>query len=133
MKKLRENGKSYSEIATALNKKGISTRFTKEGKKSSWYSTTVRNILNRRDIILDDEKKIIESIDQNVPVLAFGVIGPPECCIITGNDESGEVIIGWNYFQNEHDDFEPTGQFRKGNWYKDSGFGFNRNIFYAIL
>ncbi len=66
------------------------------------------------------KEKIIETIDQNVPVLAFGVIGPPECCIITGYDESGEVIIGWNYFQNEHDDFEATGQFRKRNWYNDT-------------
>ncbi|ENO12329.1 site-specific recombinase, DNA invertase Pin [Thermoplasmatales archaeon SCGC AB-539-C06] len=33
MRKLRENGKSYSEIATALNKDGIPTRYTKENKK----------------------------------------------------------------------------------------------------
>lgn len=65
-------------------------------------------------------EKIINSIDQNVPVLAFGVIGPPECCLITGYDESGDVLIGWNYFQNEHDEFEPTGQFRKRDWHSDT-------------
>ncbi|KYK23699.1 hypothetical protein AYK21_02140 [Thermoplasmatales archaeon SG8-52-2] len=53
MKKLRELGKSYSEIAEALNKDGIPTRYTKEDKKSSWYSTTVRNILMRREIKLN--------------------------------------------------------------------------------
>jgi site-specific DNA recombinase len=52
MRKLRENDKSYSEIATALNKDGIPTRYTRENKKSSWYSTTVRNILNRREVVL---------------------------------------------------------------------------------
>ena len=57
MKKLREDGKSYSEIATALNKKGIRTRYTKEDKKSSWYSTTVRNILNRREVVIEDKKE----------------------------------------------------------------------------
>jgi len=58
MKDLRENGKSYSEIATLLNKKAIPTRYTKENKKSSWYSTTVRNILMRCDVILNEKKEI---------------------------------------------------------------------------
>ena len=53
MKKLRELGKSYSEIAEALNKDGIPTRYTKEDKKSSWHSSTVRNILIRREIKLN--------------------------------------------------------------------------------
>jgi len=57
MKGLRENGKSYSEIATVLNKEGIPTRYTKENKKSSWYSTTVRNILNRREVITENKKE----------------------------------------------------------------------------
>ena len=57
MKNLRELGKSYSEIADALNKDGIPTRYTKEDKKSSWYSTTVRNILMRGEIKLILNKK----------------------------------------------------------------------------
>lgn len=57
MKKLRDNSKSYSEIATVLNKEGIPTRYTKENKKSSWYSSTVRNILNRRDVVIENEKE----------------------------------------------------------------------------
>ena len=57
MRKLRENGKSYSEIATALNKDGIPTRYTKENKKSSWYSSTVRNILIRREVVINDKKE----------------------------------------------------------------------------
>ena len=57
MRKLRENGKSYSEIATALNTDGIPTRYTRENKKSSWYSTTVRNILNRREVVLEEAGK----------------------------------------------------------------------------
>jgi hypothetical protein len=51
MKKLRELGKSYSEIAESLNKDGIPTRYTKDDKKSSWYSSTVRNILNRKEVV----------------------------------------------------------------------------------
>ncbi len=57
MKKLRDNSKSYIEIATVLNKEGIPTRYTKENKKSSWYPSTVRNILNRRDVVIENEKE----------------------------------------------------------------------------
>ena len=70
-------------------------------------------------------QKIVESILKGMPVLAYGVIGPPEPCILTGYDESGEVIIGWNFFQNFPDfgaglEFEPNGYFRKRNWYQDT-------------
>jgi hypothetical protein len=70
--------------------------------------------------------RIIESIrDKGRPVLGFGVIGPPECCIITGYDNHGNVLIGWNFFQNfpEFDskiEFEPSGYFRKQDWFKDT-------------
>jgi len=52
MKQLRESGKSYSEIADALNKDGIPTRYTKDDKKSSWHPSTVRNIIMRPEIKL---------------------------------------------------------------------------------
>lgn len=57
MNKLREERKSYSEIATYLNEQKIKTRYTREDKKSSWYSTTVRNILIRREVIINDKKE----------------------------------------------------------------------------
>lgn len=76
---------------------------------------------------------IIESIrDRRRPVLAFGVIGPPECCIITGYDEQGDVLTGWSFFQG-FPEFnagsvgllpqappEPSGYFRKRDWFKDT-------------
>jgi len=36
----------------------------------------------------------MESIDRGIPVLAFPVVGPSDCCIITGYDEGGEVLLG---------------------------------------
>ncbi len=72
------------------------------------------------------KKDIIKSIhDKGHPVIALGVIGPPECCIITGYDEDGDVLIGWSYFQGSAEfkkgiDFEPSGYFRKRNWFKDT-------------
>ncbi len=67
-------------------------------------------------------QRIIESIDRGVPALAYGVIGPPEPSIITGYDEGGDVLIGWNFFQNFPDfnagvEFEDSGSFRKHDWF----------------
>jgi hypothetical protein len=71
------------------------------------------------------KRRIIASIDAGMPVLAHGVVGPPETCVIAGYDEGGEVLIGWSFFQT-HDDqtqgvqFEPNGMFRKRDWYKST-------------
>ena len=63
--------------------------------------------------------------ERKKPVIAFGVIGPPESCIITGYDEKGEVLIGWNLFQvipefTNEVEFEPSGYFRKPHWFKET-------------
>lgn len=59
------------------------------------------------------------------PVLAFGVVGPPECCLITGYDDNGETLIGWSFFQrlppfNAGLEYEKSGEFRKRAWFKDT-------------
>ncbi|MCE5237824.1 hypothetical protein LLH23_04970 [bacterium] len=69
---------------------------------------------------------IIQSIrDRGRPVIANGVIGPPEECLIAGYDEGGDVLIGWNFFQHHPDwsadlEFEPNGMFRKRHWFADT-------------
>ncbi|MBI2942449.1 MAG: hypothetical protein HYY04_18630 [Chloroflexi bacterium] len=78
----------------------------------------------------DDEEyyraRIVQSIrDQGRPVIAFGVIGPPECCVVTGYDEGGDVLVGWNYFQEAAAftagvELESSGYFRKRDWFKDA-------------
>ena len=71
-------------------------------------------------------RKIVESIrDRGRPVIAHGVIGPPEECIVAGYDEGGDVLVGWNFFQGSPDcnagvEFEPNGMFRKRDWFKDT-------------
>lgn len=78
---------------------------------------------------LEDEAlyrtRIMASIDAGRPALAFGVVGPPECALITGYDEGGEVLIGWSYFQDDPEfntglTFEPNGCFRKRDWFRDT-------------
>ncbi|MFB3881264.1 MAG: hypothetical protein ACE149_08365 [Armatimonadota bacterium] len=74
----------------------------------------------------DDEaryrERIVESLRAGKPVIAFGVIGPPEACLVTGYDEGGDVLIGWNFFQddpveNPGGETEPSGYFRKRHWF----------------
>jgi hypothetical protein len=69
--------------------------------------------------------KIIQSIDAGRPVIAHGVVGPPEECIVTGYDEGGEVLVGWSFFQIDGPaavglEYEPCGYFRKRNWRPDT-------------
>ncbi len=59
------------------------------------------------------------------PVLGFGVVGPPECCLITGYDDDGDTLIGWSFFQNIPPfnaglDYERNGEFRKRRWFADT-------------
>ena len=70
-------------------------------------------------------QRIMASIDAGRPVLGFGVVGPPECCLITGYDEGGDLLIGWSYFQGMPDPpqglaFEPEGTFRKRDWFPET-------------
>lgn len=70
--------------------------------------------------------RIVESVySRGRPALAFGVIGPPECAIITGCDSNAEVLFGWSFFQEQPEhaagvDFEPCGYFRKRDWFEDT-------------
>jgi len=71
-------------------------------------------------------RRIADSVrDHGRPVLAFGVVGPPECCIVAGYDEGGDVLVGWSFFQhfpefNQGIDFEPNGYFRKRDWFPNT-------------
>jgi len=70
-------------------------------------------------------QKVVESINRGLPVLAYGVIGPPEPCIVTGYDDGGDTLVGWNFFQNVPEfragvSLEASGEFRKREWYGDT-------------
>ena len=81
------------------------------------YAYTVCEAGSRQD----DMAAITGSIDRGVPVLAFRVVGPSDCCIITGYDEGGEVLLGWSTYQDIPQDHniphDVTGYFRKPGWH----------------
>jgi hypothetical protein len=76
----------------------------------------------------DDEAvyraKVTESLRKGRPVIALGVVGPPEPCLITGYDEGGAVLFGWSGFQDDPEfsaeTDASTGYFRKRDWFRDT-------------
>lgn len=68
----------------------------------------------------DIKRRVVETIDAGRPVLAFGLMGPPECSIVCGYDQGGDTLAGWSHFQSHAPaDCEPNGMFHKSDWQKD--------------
>jgi hypothetical protein len=65
-------------------------------------------------------ERIAESLRRRMPVLGYGVIGPPEASIVTGYDEGGEVLLGWSYFEDENTERDSTGYFRVHDWFNNA-------------
>ncbi len=62
-------------------------------------------------------------IDAGRPAVGFGIIGPPEACVITGYRDGGETLLGWNFFQDMPEyasgiEKEPCGYFVRRGWYE---------------
>lgn len=65
---------------------------------------------------------IKNQINKGNPVIALGIIGPPEACIITGYRNDGETLLGWNFFQNNSEfsgsiTFDDSGYFVTEHWW----------------
>jgi len=66
---------------------------------------------------------ISREIDAGRPVIGFGIIGPPEACVITGYRDGGETLLGWSFFQDMPEYAvgiakEPCGYFVRQGWYE---------------
>lgn len=59
---------------------------------------------------------IRSEIDTGNPVIALGIIGPPEACVITGYRDNGNVLTGWNVFQ-EYPEYQASVQFEKNGYF----------------
>jgi len=60
-------------------------------------------------------------LDCGRPVIALGVVGPPEACIITGYRDNGETLLGWSLFQEWCcEEFDESGYFIKRNWWSET-------------
>ena len=69
---------------------------------------------------------ICREIDGGNPVIALGIIGPPEACVITGYQEGGKVLMGWNVFQ-EYPEYQANVQFEKSGYFLTRSWWENPN------
>lgn len=65
------------------------------------------------------------AVVKGYPVIALGIIGPPEPCIVAGFESDGDVVMGWNFFQNDPEfandvDRMDNGYFRCGAWWENT-------------
>jgi len=81
----------------------------------------------RKYVILDEREKdsyinlIKSELDCGRPVIALGVVGPPEACIVTGYRDNGKTLLGWSLFQDwENVGKDESGYFIKENWLENT-------------
>ncbi len=78
-----------------------------------------------KDTKKEDFVAFIKSkIANGFPVIALGIIGPPEPCIIAGYEASKDVVMGWNFFQNDAEfsseiSLMDNGYFRSDVWWEN--------------
>jgi len=83
-------------------------------------------LLRKPDVIREDFKQFIKSeIDNGRPVIALGIIGPPEACIVTGYRDNCNTLLGWNFFQDNPEFAKDTqidecGYFICNSWWKNN-------------
>lgn len=70
-----------------------------------------------------DGRLIIDSIDRGFPVITLeGVVSHADACVISGYDDHGRVLLGYNpfmYIKDEHPEApDETGYFRKTDWHR---------------
>lgn len=68
---------------------------------------------------------IKKHIDEGHPCIALGVVGPPEACIITGYQRNGDVLLGWNFFQEQSEfaacmEIDESGYFVSDKWWENT-------------
>lgn len=68
---------------------------------------------------------IKSKISKGFPVIALGIIGPPEPCIVAGYEASGDAVVGWNFFQNDAEfssqiSLMDNGYFRSDKWWENT-------------
>lgn len=100
------------------NMEPLNLAFFTAGRKSTFLKKDDGNKAEMTTLIR-------EEINAGRPVIGFGIIGPPEACVITGYHESGEVLLGWNFFQDFPEwkgslDTDPCGYFVRRGWYEHS-------------
>jgi len=85
------------------------------------YNCIGRDEATRKSDFIDFIKS---KIDKGIPVMARGVIGPPEMGIIAGYRNKVDTLLGWNVFQEYQDvaknvRFDDSGYYITSHWWEN--------------
>ena len=101
-------------------------KFTILGRDGSTTTAEPEKFDISVDTIVKEEfvSFIKNSIDNGVPVIALGIIGPPEACVITGYRNNGQTLLGWNCFQDSPEfaasiSIDESGYFVTSSWWEN--------------
>lgn len=85
----------------------------------------VRIMENTPETREEIRKMLIDSIDAGRPVIAFGMVEPPESGLVCGYEEDGGVLLGYDAFQNQFPcEKNESGMVVLRNWTKIWKFAF---------
>lgn len=64
---------------------------------------------------------ITETLRKGVPVIAMGIVGPPEAGLVTGFRDGGETLLGWSVFQEYMQEIktDPCGYYVTSAWWEN--------------
>lgn len=64
---------------------------------------------------------IKDCLHRGVPVIAMGIVGPPEAGLITGYRDDGDTLLGWSVFQDWEADIgkDPCGYYITDKWWEN--------------
>lgn len=104
---LRESNEIYGYGAKALGRK---------------FSFLGRDTDTAKDEFIEYIKS---NLAEGLPVIALGIIGPPEPCIIAGYDADQDAVMGWNFFQHDPEfasavSTMENGYFRCTSWWENT-------------
>ena len=124
------------DYVCAVSGSAFMTSFSKEGwdfgnQRISGVPIVLEHVFNVfgysvkrhfKSDFLTDSRLLMDSIDKGMPVIALdGIIPTANECLISGYDNDGEVLLGYNpfmYIEDDHDEpHDKTGYFRKTGWY----------------
>jgi len=126
---------TYEEVC-AVSGSAFRTSFSTQGWRFGNYHASYVPILfehtfkmfgyqatyHARSDFETDSRLIMESIDRGMPVLTLGgIINCSDTCLISGYDNDGATLLGYNPFMYMEDDHQEapddTGYFRKSDWH----------------
>ncbi|MBQ9768089.1 MAG: helix-turn-helix domain-containing protein [Lachnospiraceae bacterium] len=123
---------TWNETAWDMSNVDIYHTFS-EGGDETVYSYAAKalgrefSMLGRTEATTKEEfiSFIRQHIDEGYPCIAQGIIGPPEACIITGYRDSGNTLLGWNFFQHDpafggNVQFDECGYFVCDSWWENT-------------